>query len=219
MKRFLGVAVWFLCLNAMAQPYRLWSGPDFQPGKDYIVLDRVIETSDPRKIEVRDMFVYTCPHCHLFLPVAEPWAKALGHDIDYVKTPVVFSRNLINLARLYYTLKLLNRMDIHPLIFDAIHNQKKPLNKMPAMRAFLVRQGIEADDFERVFNSDEVSALLKQGDQAARGAQVTGTPQLVIDGRYRIEADPRGHAIMLQKADYLINKRRLERLYGEASSP
>lgn len=64
-----------------------------------------------------------------------------------------------------------------------------------------------------VFENRAFATQIKQAyDRVQKGYAVTGTPTLIVDGRYRVEAGMAGnHVEMLKVVDFLIEKIRAER--------
>jgi thiol:disulfide interchange protein DsbA len=57
-----------------------------------------------------------------------------------------------------------------------------------------------------------VTSQVNQGDARARAAKITGTPSLMVDGKYRVSAAKAGsQADMLKVVDFLVEKERKER--------
>ena len=48
----------------------------YEAGVHYEVLPQPIRTADATKIEVNEVFSYTCGHCFNFEAVLHPWSKA-----------------------------------------------------------------------------------------------------------------------------------------------
>src|ERR1700741_4479777 len=61
-------------------------GP-FQPGKDYTELRAPQPKADPSKIEVMEVFAYSCPHCFHLEPEVEKWVKKKPADVNFVRLP------------------------------------------------------------------------------------------------------------------------------------
>ena len=56
---------------------------------------------------------------------------------------------------------------------------------------------------------EQVNSQVSQGVAAAKGARVTGTPSLMVNGKYLISAGKAGdQASMLKVAEYLIEQER-----------
>ena len=50
---------------------------EFVAGKNYIVLDKAIETETGSQVEVRELFWYFCPHCFTVHPLLDNWLKTM----------------------------------------------------------------------------------------------------------------------------------------------
>ena len=201
---------------SLAQSLLLKPQPQYQEGKHYQVLPQVFPTDNADTIEVREVFSYACPHCYQFQSVLEDWSLLDRDDIDYVPMPAIFNDGMRAHGQLYYTLKSMGMVEkLHPAVFDGIHKEKKKLNKEPAIRAFLVRLGVDEKAFNEMFNSKGVNEQVIRAASLTREYRITGTPALVIDGRYLINARAvGGHPGMLRATEQLIDQIRLERTYG-----
>jgi thiol:disulfide interchange protein DsbA len=83
------------------------------------------QASEPGKVEVLEFFSYGCGHCAAIEPLIEKWIKAQSADVVVRGVPVAFNAGMKPLQRLYYALEALNRIDLHPKVFKAIHQEKK----------------------------------------------------------------------------------------------
>lgn len=186
---------------------------DYQAGKHYQELSEPVRTDDPDKIEVREVFAYTCSHCFRFESVFAPWIKTLPDDVNLVKTPVVWAAQMEQYARAYYTAKALGILDdVHMKIFETIHVQRYQFRGVEDWADLFAQYGADKEKVLRTFDSFGVNSQLKQADARVRAYSISGTPELIIDGRYRISArDAGSHEDMLKVADYLIEKVRAEK--------
>lgn len=186
---------------------------DYQAGKHYQELSDPVRTDDPSKIEVREVFAYTCNHCFRFESVFAPWIKTLPDDVNLVKTPVVWAAQMEQYARAYYTAKALGILDdVHMKIFETIHLQRHQFRGVEDWADLFSQYDVEPEKVLRTFDSFGVNSQLKQADARVRAYNISGTPELIVDGRYRISArDAGSHEEMLKVADYLIEKVRAEK--------
>ncbi len=68
---------------------------------------------------------------------------------------------------------------------------------------------MSAEDFSKAYNSFGVGSQVRQANSKARAAKITGTPEMMVNGKYRISTRKAGsQANMLKLADYLIEKER-----------
>ena len=73
---------------------------------------------------------------------------------------------------------------------------------------FLWRR-VAAEDFNKAFGSFGIDSQLRQANSRARAAKVTGTPELLVNGKYRVSTSKAGsQAEMLKVVDFLIAKER-----------
>lgn len=214
----IGVAVLggLLSVAAMAQNY--------VEGEHYIRLENPLRTDDASKIEVAEVFWYGCPHCYSFESVIEPWKAAAPEDVNFVGVPAMWQQpagfesgkrtNVMELhARAYYTAKALGVLDkLHTPMFEALHQNHNALNSEGAIAALFAEYGVDKDKFAKTFNSFGIKSQTMQAYSRIRGYKVTGTPEIVVDGTYRISGRTAGSNVeMLKVADFLIEKIRAEK--------
>ena len=72
--------------------------------------------------------------------------------------------------------------------------------------------GVSGEQFSKAFDSFGVNSQVRQADSRARSARITGTPEIVVAGKYRVNTrGAGGQSQMLKIADYLIEKERSAR--------
>ena len=183
----------------------------YEADKHYLVLPQAVRTSDPGKIEVAEVFWYGCPHCYQYSGTIKAWADTLADDVVFVRNPTTLGRRQAEIhTRAYYTAKALNNLDkMHGKLFSAYHDQKNYLRNEREIGDLFVEAGVDRDKFTSVFNSFGVISQSAQAESRARGYRVTGTPSLIVNGRYRITGQSAGsNAAMLDIAEFLIEKER-----------
>lgn len=189
------------------------AGKTYVAGKDYVVLDQPVRTSDPSKIEVAEVFSYHCPHCFHFEPELEAWAKKQPSDVVVVQTHAIWNKQMDEMAHAYYTLQVLGlKEEAHMAIFNAIHVEHKVFHDADDWAEFIAQYGSDKETILKTLNSFGVDSLVKQADARARGYGITGTPEMVVDGKYRISGRlAGGQEEMLDVAEFLVKKERAER--------
>lgn len=198
----LGLAI---ALPAAAQEYR--------EGEHYTRLTEPVSAPRAGKIEVAEIFSYACGHCFNFESLIERWKADLPGDVNFVRWHVKWDRMTENLARALYTAQALRVMDtVHPALFQAIHLERKRVQNQKQIGEIFVKHGVDLETFNKTFSSFGITSQVTQGDARIKGAKIRGTPSLLVDGRYVIEARSGiGHEEMLKIADYLIAEVREER--------
>lgn len=177
-------------------------------GEHYDVITPAEHTADPGKVEVAEFFWYGCPHCFQFEPELDKWKETLPSYAYFRGIPAMWGGNMELHARAFYTAQALGALDtVGPALFKALNVDRKKLDSEESIRDVFVAQGVSAEDFDRTFNSFGIGSQVRQASAAARGARLTGTPSLMVNGKYLIS--PRkagGYPNMLKIADYLIKK-------------
>src|SRR3546814_20654395 len=93
---------------------------------------------------------------------------------------------------------------LHGPLFHAIHDaQTVPISNasVDELATFVRGEGIDADRFKAAMASTEVDAMMQRARDFAIASGLRGTPTLIVDGKYRIQADI--HEPALQIAEQL----------------
>jgi len=150
----------------------------------YVTIEPAQPSDTTGKIEVLEFFAYTCPHCHAIEPMLEKWAKTLPENVVLRRVPVAFNASMADLQRLYFSLEALNRLDLHPEVFKAIHVERKRIYDAKAMTDWVVSKGVDRKAFEDVFNSFGIKSKLMRADELAKIYKIDGTPSIAVGGKY-----------------------------------
>ncbi|MDP2879645.1 MAG: thiol:disulfide interchange protein DsbA/DsbL [Sulfuricella sp.] len=186
---------------------------DIHPGKEYEVLSpsQVVETG--KKIEVLEIFSYTCPHCFDLEADINKWAKQLPKDVEYRRLPVIFSDSLIPLAKVFYTFEAMGLTErLHGEFFNAIHVHRARLDNDNAIFDWVEKQGIPRKSFIDTYSSFSTQSKALRAKQLTRAYGISGVPAVIVDGKYRTSVSNTGsHAGLLSALDQLIRQARQER--------
>ncbi|NIJ80409.1 thiol:disulfide interchange protein DsbA/DsbL [Xanthomonas cannabis] len=176
-------------------------------GEDYTLIDGgqpYAPLAD--KVEVVEVFGYTCPHCAHFEPTLEAWAAKQPAYVRFTPVPAAFGGFWDAFARAYFAADILGvAKRSHRAMFDAIHEkQSVPTQNVSAdeLAVFYADYGVPQQRFVDTFKSEAVDARLKAAREFALRSKLPGTPALIVNGRYLIGA--RNYPDMLRVADYLI---------------
>jgi thiol:disulfide interchange protein DsbA len=170
----------------------------WQEGVNYTRLVPAQPTGAPAgQVEVLEFFWYGCPHCYALDPLVESWLKTKPAYISFTRVPIMWNEPDRALARLFYTLNRLGKLDaLHTAIFKEIHDNNDPLadaanNDAATERlqtAFVQSKGVSATAFRDAYRSQAVEADLQNADQLVERYRITGVPTFVINGKF--VADP-----------------------------
>jgi thiol:disulfide interchange protein DsbA len=186
------------------------AGKSYQAGVDYDLITPSLRARGTGKIEVVEFFAYSCGHCYNFEPALQQWKKGLADDVALLPTPAVWSAAMEPHARAFFTAQALGVLDtMHGVLFAAMHVDNKRLASEAEIRALFVANGVSAEDFNKTFNSFGVGSQVRQAQALAKSARVTGTPEIMVAGKYRVTArKAAGQGNMLKIADFLIEQER-----------
>jgi protein dithiol oxidoreductase (disulfide-forming) len=206
----LTAAVALIALTAHAQQRPGTEGV-YEAGRHYEVLPVPVRVADPQRLEVVEIFSYACVHCFTFQSSLHSWLEDLPDDVHFVRVPAVFDQSWAFLAKAYYTAEELGVTDaVHGPIFEAVHLRNANVLD-PAVLAglFEERAGTDENAFLRVLNSPGINTRVRQADAQARSYRVTGTPTMIVHGKYRIDGRMAGsNAAMLDVVDFLLARER-----------
>lgn len=150
----------------------------------YVTLGQAVPSDSLDKVEVLEFFAYSCPHCAVMEPLVDKWANTLGDDVVLKRVPVAFNAGMGDLQRTYFVLEALDRLDLHPKLFAAIHQEKRPVFDKKAIRKWAESQGIDGADFDNAFDSFGVQTKANRANDLIRLYQIQGTPSLAVGGKY-----------------------------------
>ncbi len=188
-------------------------GKTFVEGEDYELIAPAIRTRNPDRIEVVEFFWYGCSHCYDFEPLVQQWQKGLAEDVDFHGSPAVWNAAMELHAKAYYTAEVLGALEtMSPVLFKAMNVDRKRLQSEDEIRELFVANGVSAQDFDKAFESFGVDSMMRQATARARAAKISGTPSMMVEGKYRVSAGKAGgQAGMLEVVDFLVAKERLAR--------
>ncbi|CAA0104928.1 Thiol:disulfide interchange protein DsbA [Zhongshania aliphaticivorans] len=180
---------------------------DAKDGEGFIRIAQPVRTSNPDKIEVVEVFWYGCSHCYNFDPMLEVWQRNTAADVEFHRSPAMWNDLMVVHAKAYYTALALGVLDkVHEPIFKAINLDRNMLRDADALASLFVEHtGIDEATFRKTFDSFGVNSQVKQADARARAYGIAGTPELIVNGKYRITGrSAGGRREMLQVAEELI---------------
>jgi thiol:disulfide interchange protein DsbA len=182
----------------------------YQEGRHYVALDVPIRTASDTGVEVAEVFWYGCPHCYTFKPLIESWVENAPDYVNYVNIPAALGASWEPHAKAFYALEAMGELDkVHDALFDALAGERRPLNSGEALADFVANYGVDGELFLKNYNSFGVNARMQQAQSKIRGARVTGTPTMLVAGKYRVTASMAGsHEAVLDVVDYLVEQER-----------
>lgn len=136
-------------------------------------------------IEVIDFFWYGCPHCYNLQPALERWISRKPADVTLRRIPAVLRDSWAPHARIYYTLEALGEVErLHQRVYYSYHVEELALSSPGVVAEWAVRNGISRERWDEAYNSAAVQRKVEEAAKLSRAYSVTGTPSLVVNGRY-----------------------------------
>lgn len=197
-----------LPLAAIAAPAQ----PALVEGRDYVL----VENGAPYrplagKIEVVEVFAYWCPHCAEFQPLLAAWASKLPADVRFEYVPAAFDLDDA-FGRAFFAAERAGAVNrTHDAMFRAIHRDGLLAHNasMDEIAWFFGQQGLDAKAIKASMAGPQVDAMMQRARAFELGTKMTGTPTMVVNGRYRIT--PRTHQDALRIANQLVAQLRAAR--------
>jgi protein dithiol oxidoreductase (disulfide-forming) len=173
-------------------------------GKHYSVIPQAQRTNvAPGKVEVMEVFSYGCPACNSFRPTMKKLQASLPTNAQLVYLPASWNAAEAwpMFQRAYLTAQSLGVAEkAHDSMFEAIWTTgelgisdpqtRRLKTKLPtiddAAKFYQRVAGVKAADFVNASKSFGVDLKMRQADKQIVAMQVTGTPTLVVNGKYRV---------------------------------
>ena len=176
----------FFILFLLITPIEAQNEWQFENNKHYRTLplaEGVASLND--KIEVIEVFAYSCNHCFNFETNIELFEKTKAQYIDFKRMPVVFNEAYKMHARMFYTAESLGILDVmHNKIFKAFHLDRKQMMNESEIFELFSEQGISKDQFENRFRSFTVESKVNRAERLTRKYKIRSTPTMVVNGKY-----------------------------------
>ena len=177
-----------------------------EEGIDYTTLGTSQPTETGDKVEVREVFMYSCPHCYHLEPTIEKWLESKPENAAFLRMPAIFGERVVPHAKAFYAAELLDKGDqFHLPLFKALHDDKESIWDEDALVAFAERQGIDGVEFRKAFNSFAVNMSVNRARELGKRFAIDGVPAIVVNGKYKTSPSQTGsRAKMVEVIDHLI---------------
>ncbi|HJS35322.1 MAG TPA: thiol:disulfide interchange protein DsbA/DsbL [Pseudoxanthomonas sp.] len=181
-------------------------------GQDYEVIpDGKPFAPAKGKIEVVEVFGYTCIHCAHLEPTLAAWKKKLPRDVQLTPVPAAFGGYWIPYARAFYAAQQLGVQErTHQAVFDALHKTGNlPIQNASAeeIAGFYASQGVDRAKFIAALRGQVVDQQLAKAQDWVAAAGVEGTPTIIVNGKYRVTGGG-NYSDRLKIADRLVARER-----------
>jgi len=179
--RFAIVAASLVASTAFASPTNPQNGVEYTT----LATPQAVQATG-KKVEVVEFFAFHCPACYALEPGLNEWVKKQGDKIVLRRIHLPFQGPADPEAHLFLTLEAMGKLnEFHPKVLHAVHVQRVRLMKDEQIIDWVSKNGIDRAKFLEVWNSFAVTTKLRRLPQMATAYQVSGTPTLIVDGKYQ----------------------------------
>ncbi len=195
-------------------------------GKNYFLIQpQQPKVTNTDKVEVTEVFSFGCPACNHAHKIMDKLKASLPAYATMAYLPAGFrpDENWVLYQRAYYAAKALGIAGkTYDAMFDATWKtgetatydlatgRPKPRAQWPTIddiATFYSHYGVSAKEFKAVAKSFAVNTKIKRADKLVKAYGVTGTPTIVIDGKYRFDfGSAGGYAKGIELAQWLVAK-------------
>jgi thiol:disulfide interchange protein DsbA len=167
---------------------------DLIEGVQYKSLRPAVPTNvAPGKVEVVEVFWYACGHCYLLEPKLAAWEKkGKPANVQLVRMPAMWNEVLKTHARLFYTIEVLGKPQLHDEAFREINVRGNRLETPEKIEAFLTARGVSKADFQKTFTGFAVESKLARAADLNKRYRITSTPTVVVNGKFVTDAGMAG---------------------------
>lgn len=166
------------------------------PGKFYAELPVQAQriATDPNKIEVIEVFAYTCGHCFHLEPIINKWAETKPANVEYIQLAMPGERAWGLYAQVFYTLEVMGETKkMNNVVFDMLHVKGMNLIEKDTIAKYLGENGISQDAFLKNWDSFAVKSKMNRAQEIiSKQYQLNFTPAVIVNGKYLISGELAG---------------------------
>ena len=192
-----------------AAPAKMPTGPAPREGTDYFLIDPPQPLgSAPGKIEIAEVFSYTCIHCARLDTLLPAWKATLPANIEFVYVPMAHG-GFEQVARGFYAAQAMGELDrTHAAMFKAFTEQRRGgSGSAEDIAAIYADLGLDKATLLATMKSFGVNASMARNLKAVPRWAIEGTPTFVVAGKYRVVVTgDRGHQGVLDAALWLAQR-------------
>lgn len=184
-------------------------GPALVPGTDYVEIPGGQPFAPLEgKVEVVEVFAYSCGACAAFDPLVNSWKRRLPSDVRFTLLPAVFYEQ-DNFPKAYFAAEANGVADqLHPQMFTALHTERalRPNASADDIIKYMAKHGADAARLRGTVDSFAVNAQIARTKQFIIRSGVDATPTIVVNGKYRVRG--RTFEDILRITDQLVARER-----------
>ena len=152
-------------------------------------------------------------------PKLVEWIARQPADVKVKRVPAAFAVRGVDSIPIFYTLEAMGVVEkLHQKLFDAINVENAMLGNAATLNKWLEKQGIDTKKYEEMQKSFSVQNRINRARHMSQDYKITGTPTLVVNGRYSFEQGQGTPERMFAMMDIAIAETRTS-LFKSAASP
>ncbi len=158
-------------------------------GEDYFLLKEPLPPAEGGKLSVREFFWYGCGHCYKVEQPVKHWLNQLPSQVVFEKVPASWKDSMVIHARAHYIADRLRAPGMLDGLFPAVMQVRKSEDldeHKAAMQDYFARFYISSEEFEALWQDKQIDELVSRADRWQKQAGISGTPAIVIDGRFLV---------------------------------
>jgi len=169
--------------NAFATPSNPVNGAEFRTLPQAMPTQKVAG-----KVEVIEFFMYHCPACYAVEAPMVAWARNNADKVNFRRIHLSNGEMSDYEAHLFVTLEAMQLEEaMHEKVLQAWHQEHRRLRSDEENLNWALRNGLDKEKFLSVYNSFGVVQRLKSLVRVAQNYGVTGTPTIIVNGKYVTE--------------------------------
>jgi thiol:disulfide interchange protein DsbA len=142
---------------------------------------------------VVEFFSYACPHCRALDPEFKAWKARQPAGIKVTREAAGWNPRFEALARFHYALEEMGLAEtLDDKVFQAIHDEKKPLLTVEEQTAFVVANGGDGKRFAAVVAGPAVAARMAQSRDLLIRHRISGVPAMLVNGTWLTDVSMAG---------------------------
>ncbi len=183
-----------------------------EAGFDYVLVkNKNISSSNisinKNKIEVTEFFSFTCGHCYALHPQLSKWEQANKNKAYITKIHVDFGGIYAKYQKLYYTLEIINKLDLFDAVFNSFHKAGKTIQTDSDLLDFAKLNKLDGKQLLSIYHSFSVATKAKQANKMLMDYGIDAVPTIVVAGKYITSSQMvGGREEVLKVVSYLVNK-------------
>lgn len=186
--------------------------PRYTEGTDYVTLEVPYDTENASQVIIYEFFGYTCPHCFHFEPTMNEWLKKKPSVAKLIRVPLNFHPSWAVYQQGFLTAESMGVAEIaHNKLFSEIHENHRNFTDIEQLAEWYAENtGINKDEFLSTADSFILDSKLRKADNMGFRMQITGTPSVVVNGKYKVQNNSKDQRHTIGVINYLIAKEATE---------